>query len=175
MAKEIILTQDKVAIVDDEDFDYLNQFCWRAQKPSGKRTYELWHAFTALSVGHSKKQVVVGMHRVVIARMTDDPLFLVHTAIYTDHINSDGLDNRRSNLRKCSNTENQINKRVQGNNTTGYKGVTRQGDKYVVRFTVPAKGRVFGGTFINPIDAARKYNQMAVEHFGKFALLNEGV
>lgn len=171
----IELTQEKTAVVDDEDFAYLNQFSWQAQKSSGSGAYVVWHAFTNLMLGFKKKQMRVGMHRLIWARMNNDPAFLVQGNKYIDHIDFNGLNNSRLNIRACSNTENQIHKRLQRNNKSGFRGVTlnKQHNTWVVRFVVPGGGRVYGGTFKTSREAALVYNEKALKYFGKFAVLNE--
>jgi hypothetical protein len=171
----IELGNGNVTIVSPEDYEYLNKFSWHLQNASGLRTYELRHAFTTITRGSKKEQMAMGMHRLVLARMFNDPAFVIQTNRYADHINFDGLDNRRENLRMCTNSENQMNKRLQRNNTTGYKGVTK--DKrygtYTVRFINADGVRVSGGSFQTVEEAALKYNEMASKIFGKFVILNE--
>ena len=126
-------------------------------------------------LGPKKNPQMVGLHRVIMALEKNDPIFLLRKWEYVDHINGNGLDNRISNLRMASNSLNQINKKIQSNNTSGYKGVTysKQSRKYYVRFTVGKKDRRYGGSFKSKHDAARKYNEMVKKIWGNNVILNE--
>lgn len=86
-----------------------------------------------------------------------------------DHRNRNPLDNRRLNLRHCTNQQNSQNR--MRSNVTGYKGVGRHGRGWRARITTTAK-RVSLGCFDTPEAAARAYDKAAVEHFGEFACLN---
>lgn len=95
-----------------------------------------------------------------------------------DHINGDILDNRRSNLRVCNNSENQRNQRmIRANNATGYKGVSvrrkenRIGRPY--RACIGVGGRNLElGYFATAEEAAEVYDRAALKHFGEFARIN---
>ena len=90
-----------------------------------------------------------------------------------DHINGDRTDNRRCNLRLCTNKENVRNARVASHNTTGYKGVSynKRRKKYESRITVDGR-QLFLGYFINPIEAALAYDRAALRYFGEYARPN---
>jgi hypothetical protein len=105
LMKFIQLTQGKQAIVDDEDFELLSQFKWYAMK-SGHNVYA--------ARGGGKRRMEL-LHRLILG-VTD-------SKIEVDHINGDGLDNRRSNLRVATHADNQHNPGTPTNNTSGYKGV----------------------------------------------------
>jgi hypothetical protein len=86
-----------------------------------------------------------------------------------DHINNNKLNNRLNNLRWCSYTENNINKKISKNNTTGIKGVyfNKQKNKYCVQITINNKCRYIGCfTTLEQATIARK--KVANELFGKF-------
>jgi hypothetical protein len=105
------------------------------------------------------------MHR-VIAGVSDDQL--------VDHINGNGFDNRRINLRFCSNSQNLHNRTFQKNNTSGFKGVTFK--KHCGRWAarIKSNGReIHLGYFSDPKAAALAYNAAAVDLQGEFARLNE--
>lgn len=89
----------------------------------------------------------------------------------TDHANHCKLDNRRSNLRLCSETENRFNLPLRADNTTGFKGVYRRGKRWKAQLTAEGK-HYFLGSFPTPEEAARAYDTKAVETFGRFASLN---
>jgi hypothetical protein len=104
-------------------------------------------------------------------------VLLMHQALTgwerTDHINGDGLDNRRANLRPATHAENMRNRRIQRNNTSGFKGVyrTRNG-RWRARITVVGQGKRDLGTHATAEAAARAYDAAAVELFGEFARPN---
>lgn len=90
-----------------------------------------------------------------------------------DHINGNGLDNRRSNLRLCSGVENLRNKRVTPRTKRGdFKGVSEiSGGHFCARIQINGVKKWLG-TFIAPLDAAIAYDIAAEKHFGAFAALN---
>lgn len=94
--------------------------------------------------------------------------------LMVDHINGDGLDNRRVNLRLATNAENQRNRRLNRNSTSGFKGVTASGN---VLNPWAAHIRHVGrrhhlGLFPTREEAARAYDEAARRLFGAFALPN---
>jgi len=107
--KQIPLTQGKYAIVDDEDFVILNQHKWNAVQYKGNKT---WYAKRNQRVNGRQRTVL--MHRQV---MSAPP------GLSVDHINHNGLDNRKSNLRICSHKENMFNRTPDNNTSSRFKGV----------------------------------------------------
>ena len=95
--------------------------------------------------------------------------------MHVDHINGNTLDNRRCNLRICTHSENQWN-RKRGHGATRFKGVALLGDKRAVskwRATVQRHGRRYTiGTFKTALEAALAYDAAAVRLFGEFAAPN---
>ena len=152
--KAIQLTGGKVAIVDDEDFEELNRYKWH---------YCEGYAIRADYSGG--KRQVIRMHRVVTSA---PPNFLV------DHINGEGIDNRRSNLRLCTHGENQMNRDRPKSSTSGYSGVNyhRASGKWQCRVQSNGKRHDLG-LFDNKHDAARMYNFWCVDLHGKFARPNK--
>ena len=130
--KYIKLTKGKRAIVDDEDYEYLNQFKWRFS-----------------SNGYANTSVkTIGMHRLV----NNTP-----QGLDTDHINGNKLDNRRSNLRSVTRSQNMLNVKPQTNNTSGCTGVGKRGDKWYARININRKERWLGSfnTFHKAVRARR--------------------
>lgn len=100
--KTIPLTKGMVAVVDDEDYERLSQFKWYAQSaPHGN------HYAARKSTGK------VYMHREIVRP----------GQLHVDHINGDGLDNRRSNLRRCTRSQNLCNGRTRTDSASGHRGV----------------------------------------------------
>ena len=101
--------------------------------------------------------------------------FLLPGVPRIDHVNGDGLDNRRSNLRPASAAENARNRRVRSDSSTGYKGVFRGRSTHRpwgARISLPSGSRLYLGGHATPEEAAMIYDRAAVEHFGEFARLN---
>jgi hypothetical protein len=148
--KTIPLTQGKVALVDDEDYDFLMQWKWFFHKRYAVRSKNNRHIY---------------MHR-VIAKTPD--------GIQTDHVNGDQLDNRRSNLRHANHNENLFNQRKQKRKCLSkYKGVTRfsPSERWCARISYYGKLRHLG-YFDSEIKAAQAYNAEAIKLFGEFAKIN---
>ena len=103
--KKIKLTRGKYTIVDSDDYDYLNQWKWYVQVHRNKYYY-------AMRRNGDKR---MRMHRVV----NDTP-----KGMDTDHINHNTLDNRKSNLRTVTGSQNQMNRVLHKNNTSGHMGVS---------------------------------------------------
>lgn len=89
-----------------------------------------------------------------------------------DHINLDRTDNRWVNLRSATALQNNRNKGIQKNNTSGYKGVTRSGKKWKATIHLE-EGVLYLGTFRSAYRASQSYDLAAMKYFGEFALTNE--
>lgn len=96
-----------------------------------------------------------------------------YTPFEVDHIDHDKRNNRPSNLRECTREQNQCNRHVQSNNTSGYKGVDWRKDREKWRTRIKLSGKPKHiGYYSNKHDAARAYNLAAKMYYGEFALLN---
>ena len=149
--KQIPLTQSKVTLVEDGDFEFLSQYRWYANL-----VYDKWYARTSMGTGK------IYMHQLLL-RATE-----------VDHINGDSLDNRRSNLRSATRSQNAANRAKAGGMTSQYKGVSwdKANQKWRSTIMVDYK-QVSLGRFESEHDAALAYNIKAFELYGEFAVLNE--
>lgn len=168
--KQIPLTQGKFAIVDDEDYEYLNQWKWYAQKtPTDNYYYS-----TAIVDGRS-----ITMHRLIMNASKGQ---------LVDHKDRDGLNNQKSNLRLCTPSENQMNKIGKRNSSSKYKGVSlvKQKRRSLLKdgsikervyiswqsvININGKNKTLG-RFKDEIQAALVYNHASKKHYGEFARLN---
>ena len=107
------------------------------------------------------------LHRVILDVF--DP------SIQVDHINRNIHDNRKSNLRLCSHRENILNRGIQGNNTSGYKGVHKiKNEENVWMAHIGVNGaKLYLGRYNTPEEAAKVYNKAAIKYFGDFAKVNK--
>jgi len=158
--KTISLTQRKMALVDDADYDSLKKRKWHALMGS----YTLYAAHT---VGGRRNRKHEFMHRVILGLQRGDNR-------QCDHIDGDGLNNQRANLRVCTSTENRQSQRKRRISTSRYKGVywNRRHRKWYSLIGVNTR-HIYLGCFDSEIDAARAYDVAALKHFGQFALTNE--
>jgi len=88
-----------------------------------------------------------------------------------DHINGNGLDNRRSNLRIATSQQNNRNRKICNLNTSGFKGVRLDRNKWRADIRIDGKRKNLG-RFVNPEAAAAAYDEAARKYFGEFATLN---
>lgn len=154
----IPLTKGKTAIIDDEDYELVSKYSWSATK-SGNR----WYAKATIRKG--EKQTTIRMHRLIMG--VTNPKQLV------DHEKGNGLDNRKSNLRKTNHLGNARNSKKQEGTSSIYKGVTLKGGEkpFLSRITIKGKTKLIG-SFKTEIEAAMAYDNEAREHFGSFAQTN---
>ena len=156
--RRIPLTQGKYAIVDPEDFERLNKHKWYAARDT--RTF---YAHRKKRVG--KKYVSIGMHREIL----NPPGHLM-----VDHINHNGLDNRKANLRLATCAQNSYNRRqVRKNKSSKYIGVSwkQWTKKWAVIICYKRKNKIVG-YFKDEIQAAKAYDKAAKKYHGEFASLN---
>ena len=167
--KEIILTQGKVALVDDEDFEELNKFKWQAV------FQDKWYA--ARHDNSLKSRRLIRMHCLLMGT--------IGTTKIVDHRNGNGLDNQRHNMRLATPAQNAWNRKKQDRGASKYKGVllhqkkrpNEHVDRYwVSRITVNKKLINLGYFTFNQdgeIEASIAYNEAAKIHYGEFAVLNQ--
>jgi hypothetical protein len=152
----IPLTQGKFAIVDPDDYARLSKLKWYA----GGRGKLLYAKHTQKTNG---KIEALLMHREVIS---------VPDNMQVDHINHNGLDNRKANLRPVTPLQNMWNiRRKRG--LSGFKGVTwdKREKKWKVQLPNKCKN-VNIGCFDDPVEAAKAYDETVKKYRGQFAVLN---
>ena len=154
--RKIPLTRGKFAIVDQIDYEKLKNYKWHASKGG--------HSFYAVHGWRKKdKYFSLPMHRKIIVAPPDK---------FVDHINHNGLDNRRANLRIVSPQQNHWNARKSlGAFTSRYKGVCRKSDKWLAHIMY-LKKNICIGCFDDEESAAKAYDAKAKELFGEYACLN---
>lgn len=159
MVREIPLSKGYVALVDDEDYERLAAHKWHAEVA---RTGIVYATRNGPRVGG--KRTPIKMHRVVAA---------TPPGMDTDHINRNGLDNRRSNLRVATRSQNCAHRRNKAGTASGRRGVTwvRKLRKWRAVIAVNG-GKTDLGVFSNKSDAARAYDAAALRAFGEFAVTN---
>jgi len=158
--KKIPLSQGKFSLVDDRDHEDLLRYKWSAHR-NGNTFYAVRH----IRIG--KKRLMEWIHRRILGLKPGD-------GKYVDHINNNGLDNRRNNLRVCTNKENLRNRTIkQSNNTSGFRGVywNKRKRKWEASIGINSQ-RKHLGYYESKTDAAMAYNRAAIKYFGKFAKLN---
>jgi len=145
------------SLVDDEDYEYLNQFNWQLHEGYARRN--------CLIAG---KITPIYMHREIL-KLEKGSKFIA------DHVNRNKLDNRQKNLRICTRRQNVGNAKIWSTNTSGHRGVIKNSNKKRNIWTAticPNNKKVFLGNFDKIEDAALAYNDAAFKLFGKFAKLN---
>ena len=144
--------KDKIMLCDLEDWELLKSYYW-IENPHGYAT----------AVDNHK---IIKFHRKVLN--VDDP------KIFVDHINGDRLDNRRINLRLCSNQENSFNRDKNSNNTSGYKGVYFDKDRNKWRSVIQYNGKSIKSPkrYDTPEEAYEWYMEKSNELFGEYSVFN---
>lgn len=148
----IKLNRGKAVLVDLGDFDRVMQHRWSAH-----RAGRSWYAGTYFDGKYMK------MHRFILDAKKGEEI---------DHINHDGLDNRRVNLRKCSHKQNTMNKR-KFLGTSKFKGVSwhSRDKRWAVSVYVDGKAKHLG-SYKDEEAAAKAYDSAALKYFGDFAFIN---
>lgn len=154
--KKIPLTQGQFALVDDEDYDWLNQWKWYA--------YKSRNTFYVECCQRGRR---VKMHRMILGLKYGDGKQI-------DHKDGNGLNNQRHNLRVCNYSQNNFNKGPQKRITSSrFKGVHwHKRDKiWITRIQYNNK-EIHIGQYKNEIKAGKAYDRKAKELFGEFARPN---
>ncbi len=154
--KKVKLTNGGHTLVNNEDYKLISRYRWLASESQKGRFY----------VKRTTRPQIY-LHRFLLSPPREK---------FTDHINGNTLDNRRSNLRVVSKYQNTLNKKIHKNNKSGYKGVvrinyTKRVKEWVARITVKGK-QIYLGYYRTPEEAALAYDDGAKKYFGKFARMN---
>lgn len=162
IVKKITLSQGKFALVDDEDYDWLMQWKW-----STLRVKTTFYATRCTSRKEGRRRWLL-MHREILIKYG-----VLSKNRQTDHVDRNGLNNQKENLRCCTTAENNMNRIGCWGTTSRYKGVYY--DKYRKKWDAAImlkKKRYSLGSWITEKEAALAYDIGAVHYFGKFAKLN---
>lgn len=160
MSREVRLSQGKVALVDDEDYECLSAKKWTL--------HSCGYAYRWEPTPTGKRMVY--MHRFIVERMIGAAIPDKHQV---DHINMNGLDNQRGNLRMVTKAQNTMNRKRYRGSTSQYKGVcwNKKEGKWIAQIGLN-KQRIRIGAFNNEEEAARAYDAKARELHGEFARPN---
>jgi hypothetical protein len=145
-------------VVDEADLDLVQAYRWHVM-PARHTTYAV------ATVGSPRAmRTTIRVHRLIMDAPQD---------VEVDHIDHDGLNNRRSNLRLATGTQNLGNMRHRGGTTSRYKGVywSARDRRWLATISVASKS-IHLGSFVIEEEAARAYDAAAVQAFGEFAYLN---
>lgn len=157
MSKQIQLTKGYYAIVDDEDFEWLMNHSWCVNDSKPRLRY-----VTSWIKGN-----IIGMHRMILQHYG-----LLEDSKHVDHIDGNGLNNQKDNLRACTRAENGRNRK--GPFKNGYLGISRSKSKknpWMAKIMTNGKS-IYLGLFPTKEDAALAYDKAALELHGEFATLN---
>ena len=159
--KEITLTKGFVAKVDDEDFEWLNQWRWTAFERTDHHIYAVRSAYDK----ETGKSTTIRMHRLIMG-VTDPKVFI-------DHEDTDTLNNQKYNLRETTNSQNQMNC-VSRIGVSKHKGVSfnKNSGKWTARIMKEGKRKSLG-SFNDETQAMIAYNDAAKILFNNFARLNK--
>ncbi len=158
--KEIYLSCGKTILVDDEDYEKVAKYKWGA-------FFNGYSYYASRVVRINGKRTSISMHRIILGLDYGDSLQ------YVDHINRNGLDNRKENLRVTSPHLSNYNQKKRKDNTSGYRGVSycKRTGKWRTNIQINGKSKSCG-YYGNPIDAAMAYDHVAKQTAGEYANLN---
>jgi hypothetical protein len=164
MARLIPLTKGQWAVVDDNLYSYLSQWKWFAQKQTKGDYYyavtQIRNPFKPKRANGSCAYTTVSMHQFILGVHGRDNI--------VDHADCDTLNNQIQNLRPCDRSQNAANRGPTRANTSGIKGISKNGNKWVAATRLHGK-RVYIGRFDSPEEAHAAYAKVTKEHYGEFS------
>jgi hypothetical protein len=165
----IPLTQGQITFIDAIDADLAELMWFALYQPSYANGGNYWAARSQHYNGNKCRTIL--MHRVILSRILGRPLL---RSELVDHEDLNPLNNRRDNLRLANGTQNNINKLIQRNNTSGFRGVSFRKDngKWTARIAANGKTK-FLGNFRTREEAAKAYLDAAPEYHGEFVRLGK--
>lgn len=153
------------AQVDDEDYEYLDQFRWRSKSGDNSRTY---YAVRTLLKSESGKKAGISMHCQIMGNCS--------RFSQIDHKDHNGLNNQKNNLRRCNQSQNNANRKPLHSGTSRYLGVCYWPEygrrKHWIANISHNNKSIRLGRFLTELEAAIAYNEKAKEIHGEFANLN---
>lgn len=152
--RKIRLSRGLDALIDDCDYELVSKYKWYAMPRDKAGKY---HAATAICGD------TYFMHRLILG--VNNPNQIV------DHVDNDGLNNQRHNLRVGTQLTNAYHRPKRGDSRLRYKGISRNGNKWGAQIKVNRK-RIWLGVFDTDVEAAIAYNEAAVKYHGEYAFLN---
>lgn len=154
--KKIALSRGKFALVDDEYFDLVSKYKWCCYEDCNT-----FYASRGVWNKSTKRTSSISMHRFIMNPVNN---------VQVDHINGDGLDNRKSNLRIVTRSQNIQNSRKRKDNKAGYKGVywLKPNNRWRALITVNGK-RVSLGLFDDRESAGKAYEVASKKYYGEYA------
>ncbi len=159
LMRQIQLTRGQVALVDDDTFEWLNQWSWYAKKVPNS---EIHYAARTFRKNGMKREI--SMHRLILD-ITDNKIF-------GEHKDGDGLNNQRHNLRIATQAQNNMNRKAHRDSASKFLGVSLVDRKYWRTQLCKDGVFVYRKCFKTEIEAAKAYDNVAIIHFGHFARLN---
>lgn len=152
---------EKTIYFDEEDLWVIEKYNWHLHKTGHMRFYIRAGVYS----NETKKSKGIYLHRTIM----NAPI-----GMEVDHRDHNPLNNRRNNLRIATPNQNKMNGVMQKRNTSGFKGVHlfKRDNTYQAYISI-ARKRKHGGYFKTAIEAAKKYNEMAIKYHGEFAYLNK--
>lgn len=154
--KTIKVYTGESVLVDDEDYELVSQLKWN-----------LAHGYVSHCITVGSKQYQERLHRLIMGLKP-------YESGTVDHINGDKLDNRKSNLRVCTQAQNNMNTPIRVRNRSGFKGVSwkKSCQKWCAQIS-KSRCVIHIGLFDSKEAAATAYNKKALELHGEFARLNK--
>lgn len=152
----IRLKTDHLVLIDSKDYDEFVKYNWGIQNCDNR-----------LYVRVFSGGKIIYLHRLLLNPLDEE---------YVDHINGNGLDNRRCNIRVCTHSQNAANAQLSKNNTSHYKGVTWDigHNKWRAQIRLNRK-TIYLGLYTIPAEAALAYDVAAKKIFREFAKTNEQI